>query len=465
MLATSTALLCVLLTQVFEVTALPFDQPEARCFIAEWNGDDNGDFFVLDGNILKVLATGPEGPLDIIRLDEGVSAFDIVDTNNDELSEVIAISGNNILLYQHPVSPNSDETEVTPPKILLSIETHFSENVARPFPYVLTVQRDNVTLLSLPTDDGVELRSLDGALVKILPVNDPANALHGYTESFSGLALPSSEPGLRQTLEFRVNRLLAPNPFLTEAPIDPPMRRGTPRQAREAEHLGPDAWPWFALRKDDLQAGRALFALTGPQHFETSVRIRAPISEEAGTPQNLRLGPPRRYPGALIAGASELPDFNGDGFVDLILWKAPRPVPTVDAVTKALMGGDWPIRITVHLYSEESGRFAPRPVDFMEQRVPFTQILLGNNGTVPLRMVVMEDFNGDGRTDFACATNPDTYEVWLFGEDGFDDTPNFHQTFSEPIVSIAFRADLAGNGKTSLGLRGERTLYVLKATN
>jgi hypothetical protein len=75
----------------------------------------------------------------------------------------------------------------------------------------------------------------------------------------------------------------------------------------------------------------------------------------------------------------------------------------------------------------------------------------------------VEDFDGDGRTDFGCATAPDTFAVWLFGEEGFAENPNFQHVFPEPINAIVMRKALSGAGKTSLALRGDHTLYFLQA--
>jgi hypothetical protein len=82
---------------------------------------------------------------------------------------------------------------------------------------------------------------------------------------------------------------------------------------------------------------------------------------------------------------------------------------------------------------------------------------------VPLRHIVLADFDGDGMTDFACSPAPKEYAVWLFTEKGFSAAPAFRRVFPTGIAGIALRDDLDGQRRTSIVLRGEGRLYVLKA--
>ena len=78
---------------------------------------------------------------------------------------------------------------------------------------------------------------------------------------------------------------------------------------------------------------------------------------------------------------------------------------------------------------------------------------------------MFRDFNGDGRTDIACSNAKNGFAVWLFTETGFRKSPDFQYTFPETISELEFAADLDGKGHTSIGLRGQKNFYLLRAAS
>ena len=73
------------------------------------------------------------------------------------------------------------------------------------------------------------------------------------------------------------------------------------------------------------------------------------------------------------------------------------------------------------------------------------------------------DFNGDGRTDLAFATAPNTFCAWTYAN-GFPRKPSFEHTFPENLLGIESPGDIDGTGRTTAVLRTSRALYLLRPT-
>ncbi len=450
----TTALLCLLSGALFDVSEIPVDSRQAVCFMAA-GPTGRTDLMVLSGNQLKRYPSANFQRGQVLRLDEGTSAFDIADLDDDEIPEVVAIQGTAIKRFSYGADSGSAET-------LFELETLFTA-ASTPFPRVLVLPFEEKKVLALPRRDALELRHLDGSLAARFPVGRDAPLSMSFGRPFSARVVDPPEVAAPGGLEFRVNTVIARLPSLPEtlapgmAPLGPGYRYGTRRQAREALGQPVRLWPWFPLAPDGASRVRALYA-TENAHV-TVVRIQG----DPGTPQgSSHVGPPRRYPGQMLTAADVFPDFNGDGLTDLLLWDAPDPSPSIGMLTRALATRSWPLRMTVHLYDARHRRFSAKPAGILQLRSPVAWFL-EQPGRPPIRHMVLADFDGDGQTDLACSTTPQTYSVWCWGEKGFNGPPDFSCVLGENLLNVAFRADLDGSGRTSLGLRGASKIHVLQA--
>ena len=351
------------------------------------------------------------------------------------------------------------------PQELFQRETQLAATAARPFPHVLLVRKENQLLLALPCPETFELRTLAGELAAEHPIGPDAAHPITFGRPFARWLVDPPQAAPPEALEMRISRVVAYKPDLPEGMLpeepQPPLRRwGTPRQARDAVDMPPEAWPWFPLRTDGSATERALYAQDTTADATALVRVRKAETGPGADPDDLRLGPSRRYPGRVLTTPGRPPDFNGDGWADLVLWDAARPSPSLSALTRAATARTWPVRVAIHTFEPGTGRFAGRPMAHIELRGPLAWFLLD---PVPLHLVVMTDVNGDGRSDFACATQRDTYAVWISTDQGFDAEPDFQRRFRESLESVAWQASLDGRARTSIALQSQNVLWVLKA--
>ncbi len=139
-------------------------------------------------------------------------------------------------------------------------------------------------------------------------------------------------------------------------------------------------------------------------------------------------------------------------------------MPTLGPLARAASTGTWPVRVTIHLYDPEKGRFQARAAALLQLEVPVGWMLAGI-GAPPLRHVVLEDFDGDGTTDFACSPGPCRFVAWHLAQEGIAGTADFDHTFGEEVREVALHGVLDERGRTSLVLRGESSLFVLTPTD
>jgi hypothetical protein len=413
--------------------------------------------YVLDGRILTAYSNADSGPAPVLEFPEGTTAFDIADLDGDGVTEVVAICGDRIMRYRFPASGAA-----APPEDLFQLHTQLSAAPAAPYPCVLVVKRENRALLALPCETTFELRELNGTPVSSCPICTDATKQASIGSPFSARSIDPPQAGPWNALEMAVDRLLEFNPELPPdlAPAPnphPSERRGTRLHMRDAADQGEESWPWFPLLTTGPASVRVLYAFAPHDFRDTLVRVAEAKSGEKGADP----GPPRKYPGTLVMVEDELPDFNRDGYVDLLLWKAPEPGMSVDALTRAVSGGTWPLDLTVHLFAPEKNRYEPKPAARIACKVPVGWFLtMEPEG--PMRNCVLRDLDGDGRTDFACSTAPNRFAVWLYGETGFAAQPDFDREFPEPITALEFAQDLDGRGRASVGLRTQTALYLLR---
>lgn len=447
------------LAALFQVETIPLPQPAAHCLLVSAGKDNQADLCVLSGNRIEIYDRCLSLQKQEIDLPAGSSAFDVADTDSDGVSELLVVNGMSVFRMHFRASVPRE------PEELMQVRTLFTDHSGDPFPYVLSVKRSSGTQLVLPTNEALEIRAIRGALVERYPVkaNNPGAATFG--RPFSSRSVFPRQVTSSKGVEFKVSRLLAFDPQLREdlfpvVAAEAAWRHGAPRQALEALERTWDLWPWFPLRTLGETPGKVLYAFEDKGTSETHVRIlQGGTGLESVSPAP---GPVRKYPGRLLISTEDLPDFNGDGYTDLVLWKAPDPGPSINALTGAAVRGTWPVRLTMHLYSPEKGRFEPRPVSWIEGAAPIAAFFSGENGQ-PLSLLVLRDFDGDGRTDLGCGLAARTFSVWLARPEGFMAAPDFEHLFPEDLRGIEFKADLDGLRRTSLALRGTENLYVLRA--
>jgi len=447
------------LCAAFELRSIPLPGPDAHAFAVPVEVGGAADLLVLDAGMLTLYRGGDPTQMRVIPLCAEASAVDIADIHGGGQREALVLCGDRVLHY-----PLTGE-EAPEGVVLFELPTRFSPHEGPPFLHVLVVRREGAPMFALPGEERLELRTPAGVLVESYPLDREAPVHLRYGHPFTVRVVDPPHVAPPGGMELQVSSAATvmpdlPGDLLPGEAHGVVSRRGTPRQLVEAAAQPPEAWPWFPLRTARTGQGRVLYAAGSPTLDETLVRVRRTRVGVGASPDTVEVGPPRRYPGMLLPEQEALPDFNGDGFVDLLLWKSAEPSLTLGTLGRAAVSGTWPIWLTVHLFDTQTGRFEARPAARVRMDAEI-RWFLESPGAPPLRHIVLADLTGNGATDLACATAADTYAVWLYHEDGFRSTPDFEQRFSEPISHVAFVADLSGDGGQDIALRTSNSLHIL----
>ncbi len=451
------ALGCCGASALFDVHSIPLATPETTCFLAEMDDDGTADLFTVSGNTVTVYPNAESNPAASIQLPNGSSAIDVADITGTGKCELLVICGERILQY-------SLLTPISEPKELFSLKTLFAEPAPCPYTHVLIIKRGGTPLFALPRESAFELRGIDGRLIESYPISVDAPHSIAYGKPFSWASVVPPYIGLPESLELNVHRTLAIKPnlppdLLAVEMMGPMYRRPTFRQLREAANANPETWPAFPLRKTDGQSEKVNYALDTLHAENTLISIQQPSTD---TSKALIPGPIRQYPGIPFFTEEVLPDFNADGCHDLVLWRSPSSAPTMDSLTRIALGGTWPFLLEAHLYIPAKRRFEAKVSSNVSISMPLRWFVAGPNAAGP-KLAFLRDANGDGTSDFGCATDSNTYSVWRYTKNGFSNTPDFTFSAPEPLEGIERQADLDGRGRTSILLRTSKTLHVLKA--
>lgn len=441
---------------LLEVQTVPWSPETSVCFLADTTLDGRAEVCVLDAGRLRVYSARQRAPLFDVQLAPQTSAVDIADIDGDGTADVVTVRGEAIRTY--PLAKNSEGQD------RFTLENRYSHVAGRPFPTVLVVERDGTPMAALPREEGLEIRDFAGNLVEHHPVGLQTPSHRSITRPFTYWVSQHAQAGPRSALEFRISSVVSYQPLdpaeAAPVPTEPPAARlGTRMQQHEAAGLDPSRWPWFSVGDGPAGRYRALYRAASTGDATTAIRIRTTPDEDAsGSPST---GPARHYPGALILREGTAPDFNGDGFADILLWKAQQPAVTANALVRAAAGDGWPVRLTAHLFVPDKRRFSPKPAAHLTVKAPlawwFSRTRFG-----PLREILLHDFNGDGRTDLGCLTRDDTLAVWTSDEEGFTDGPAFEHQFPDRVERVVFQADLEGQGRTSVGIESGDALHILR---
>lgn len=451
------ALACCGFGGLFNMHEIPMESQDAVCFLAEMDDDGVADLFVINGNTLSIYPNAETDLHASLHLPPGVSAIDVADITGKGKGDLLAICGDRILHY--PLNPLS-----TQPNELFCLKTIFSEPAPRPYAHVLAIKRGGTPLLALPCDSTFEIRGLDGHVVDSYPIGLNAPHSIAYGKPFNCASVTPPQAGLPQSLELRVHRSMAIKPnlppdLLALEMMGPMYRKPSMRKALEAADNPPETWPWFPLKTNSSPAEKVFYALDRSYPSSTLVSIQ---QSNEKSPKRMSPGPIRPYPGMPLFVDDTLPDFNADGYVDLLLWRSNTPPPALEAITRLAMGGAWPFQLEAHLYIPKNNRYAAKTSSAISLQVPFHWFFPGAV-TPPLRILFLRDADGDGTSDFGCATSSSDFALWRYGKIGFSEKPDFTCSFPEALTHIELMADLDGRGRTSIILRAEKHFYVLKA--
>jgi len=440
--------------------SIPLQQDDACCFAADLAGRGAADLCVIDGSRMRVFPGGGEAGEWGVAFEPGTAAVDIADLDGDGAPELIAVRGADILSRPLEDGENGSWT------VLFRAETRFSGGAPRPFPLVLAVPWGGRTVLALPTDDWLELRTPAGEPVERFAIGAGAAHKVSLGEPFLAGAVHPPLVGPPGTLELRVSRREAAVPVLpAELPAVALPPGAAPRQRRAALAAatagnGPvESWPWMPLRTgNDAGDDRVFYAYAPGGKRETLVALRRTTPVGGGT--EMRLSPARRYPG-FLAEPEGAADFDGDGHTDLVLWNVRPPVPTVGAVGRALAGGEWPVRISLHAFDEASGKYGVKPWKAAEVSTDAQWLLDGAQG--PVRELRALDFNGDHRTDLAFLCGAGTFCLWPSRGAGF--SPAIETLpLPSPVTGVVMTADLDAEEGALAVLRGDRALVVVSGS-
>ena len=455
------------ISTLFDVVTIPLDNPDAQVLFAQASADPVAALLVLEGNRLSVHSATSKGQ-PAVDLPEGTSVFDVADLDDDSVPELVLIKGN--LVARLPFGQRE-------PSPLFEAETLLSASSRHPKPYTIVVSHEGEKALALPTEEALEIRGIDGALLATYPVAEPENARGFLSASLAAWTVWPPQVAPMGGLEMRLSRIgtfpyeLPPALACSSPHSDRPGRRIPASQLMDIADLDPSNWPWFPLRAGD-DAARVLFAPAKPSLRDTLVIVRgkpkrlAPWAAQANQPE-----PARRYPGLLVNSVEDtagwarpgpLPDFNGDGFTDLLLWDAPEPGRSVESLTRAASLRTWPVRVAARLYDAGNQRYESKPSGLIESELPIAWFLLLHRGT-PMRSCVLRDFNGDGQTDCGWRCDERRFAVWLYGDRGFTCSPAFSIQLPEPDTHVELVANLDGVRWASIVLRGSRAVYWLYA--
>jgi len=455
-------LYCMSAFAAFELHTLPYASEEATCFAASVVGDGSVGLFVLDGSTLAYYADGRTATVVPIALPADTVALDIADTSGDGTAEVIALGRDAVYRIEFAGRERPTRTQ------LFAVDHARTTATGGPVPRVLVTPFEDAPAIALSRRDALVLYRLDCAVAAEFPAAvDPTPTGVLRMPAFDSIAVTPPILGGPGALEYRVTHAADFVPDVPDEAVPLASRRAhiRARGARGAATEGdaPERWPWFPLRMagDRDVIDRAYFAATDGARPRTAVHVRWREGGPEADDGAVVLGPRRRYPGRPIVVA-DTPDFNGDGFADLLLWTAPTPALTVQGLARALTQANWPVRLRAHVYMPDKRRFAPQAAAGLDVRGPVAWYLR-RPGYAPLKQIVLRDMNGDGRTDIGVSTGPRRYAVWLYGEDGFASSPAASHTFSSNILGIAMRLDLDGTGRTSIVLRTAQAFYVIRA--
>jgi len=416
---------------------------DADVFLVDIDLDGSGDVAVLDGFKLTIFPTADREHSLTLTLPANARALDITPHPGTGEIAVIAVCGSEIRQFSFGGNANGDR--------LFEHHSYLSGSDG-PYRYVMVFERNGESLFFLPSVDAIELRTWSGELRERI---EPETA--DRFEEVAGYSRNRATIGSAESLEFFIHRSVGNELAFIEKQWEDVtgLRTYSHSMALSEFHelnSPGDRWPWFALQSDDEESTRVRCAVR-LHPSETHIRMDSTLSD----PVVGGIGPARRYPGMVTKLNAQLPDFNGDGYTDLLLWNTDRPSVSPATIARMTFQKDWPIRLTVHLFDPKSGRYTAKPHTSLSVRAGWNMLLQQKYGS-PLYHYVVNDLDADGRTDVAFTADSQTYVRWMM-----DDRGAHAETFrlAKPIERVSFQQPLDDTGRVTIGLRTENKLYVL----
>lgn len=399
--------------------ALPHSPGSDYAFVAALEEGEAAAIVVLGAAGLYVYPEASRAGAWHRALDGEVSAFDLYDIDDDGALEAVWIQGKQL----YACAMTADAT----PRVLFSMEAPTLPD--GPFPQVLVRDTEEGLRFMVPSEKRLLEYGLDGALHRehSLDAQSAGHAMLGAP--FRAWTPLQAVTGSAGSLEIHGTRVQALKPALEEfaTALDPALvarRSPTPQQLAEAGRQESVFWPWFPLEQREPEerpfaASRVYYAVDGVgAGGDTLVRVwrRSTLSDPEGGEGLMTLGPVRRYPGLALPPPSGAADFNGDGYNDLMTWRAPQPAPTADSLARAITRGTWPATLSVHLYMPENERFAARAAARIEVELPINWFL---SGFPPFQLLQTDDLSGDGKSEVLFALSETRLGVWRLEGDRF----------------------------------------------
>ncbi|GMV91367.1 MAG: hypothetical protein AMXMBFR82_11450 [Candidatus Hydrogenedentota bacterium] len=451
-----------------DVREIPLLDPDARVFPVQIDADGEADLWQQSGRNVRIHYSNQI--VTEFSFSESDRAYDVYDIDDDGASEVVVIEGSKIVALE--LSPG----EVPSRQVLFEAESTYALMVGPPSSQVFVSPYLGAPAIVLPHAAGVRLYRLSGELIEDYGYatggDDNSDRLYwspSWVQEYEGRGTHWAD-----VYSVTSRELPSDFPIESDSAQSGALINDLTNPAADSdfttltENSGPYAGEWYAslLRAD--QTTRHYIVYRSDGSGSTLVHLRT-VSGDAGIHERSesKIGPIRRYPGTLFKQEDEgwltkaytyNPDFNGDGYFDLVLWDAPRPGVSIDSLVRTVVGRSWPVRIAIHLYVPDNARYDPKPAGMISAKVPINFFLNRN----PVANIAMVDVDGDALTDLGFSTEPNNYHLW-FAADGMSRDPDWTRTFEEPIECVEFSADLSGKGRTSILLRGEKRLYLLQS--
>ncbi|MFA6243846.1 MAG: hypothetical protein WC655_23085 [Candidatus Hydrogenedentales bacterium] len=428
---------------VFDVQSMPMAEPKPQIFYSQGDAHGNAAVCALAGSSLTVYFRSGEART--LALPDGVGAFDIASLEEGAAPQIVCRIGKQV--FAIPLAATGQRIA---PVTLFETENPEPGAAVQAFPRTMVISKDGRRGLVLPFEDAQEFRGLSGELLARYPNAAPEN--------------PSVEDMRVYSLAGKMAPLV-PGGLAFIVGDDEMIGTGLPDEFTLAESASGHHEATFR-REFPLSSTDSSLRVEYGYHAETwdtlitmpLVAPKANASKKNEPPA--KKSPARRYPGTIMVDREYAPDFNGDGYTDLLLWSAPKPGLSIDSLIRTAIGNTWPIRLTIHLYSPDKKRFDPAPVTTIAMQVPvFWFVDLGRKRH-PFPLWLVRDFDGDGKTDLLLPSKDSELSVWL-ARDGFGAAPSETMTFLEPLEQIIASSDVDLKGRTGLVIQGQSRLHIL----